>query len=210
MKLSIACVILLTIPFVSSASTLTFEELGTTPAVDVNGLHTQGVLFSFTPGQAAYNGTIGTAGNAVLSIDPVLMGPSSGTLTLVFDLPTPLLQFDVVLQSLFPLDDSNSGANGGPAYTVLLSSGATLNGSTAPQPGGFYSEGHFQYNGAAITSAEITFYHGFDAGGSPVRAFGLDNLTFASEGVPEPAPTMLIAAGLIAIGTLKRYASNPL
>jgi len=38
--------ILLAIPLVSSRSTFTFEELGTTPAVDVNGLHTQGVLFS--------------------------------------------------------------------------------------------------------------------------------------------------------------------
>jgi len=39
-----------------------------------------------------------------------------------------------------------------------------------------------------------------------VTAFGLDNLTF---GVPEPATSMMmIAAGLIGVGTWKRYSSH--
>ena len=139
MKLSVLCLMLLTVPAVSTGSTLTFDEFGITPAIDVNGLKMPGVLFGFTPGQATYNGTIGTSGNAVFSIDPVLMGPTTGTLDLTFTYLTPILQFDIVLQSIFPIDDSSSGPDGGPAYTVLLSNGTTLTGSTTPQPDGFFT-----------------------------------------------------------------------
>jgi hypothetical protein len=199
MKLSVLCLMLLTVPAVSTGSTLTFDEFGITPAIGVNGLKMPGVLFGFTPGQATYNGTIGTSGtsgNAVFSIDPVLMGPTTGTLDLTFTYLTPLLQFDIVLQSIFPIDDSSSGPDGGPAYTVLLSNGTTLTGSTTPQPDGFYSEGQFQYSGDAISGATITFFSGSDAGGSAVQQFGLDNLTFVA---PEPATNLLIAVGLIAL-----------
>jgi hypothetical protein len=202
MKLSLLCLMLLfTVPEVSVATPLTFDEFGTSPSIDVNGLHTQGVLFGFTPGQAMYNWMIGTSGNAVLTSDPVLMGPTTGTLTLAFDVPTPLLQFDIVLLSIFPIGDSS-----GPAYTVLLSTGTTLTGNTAPQPGGVYSEGQFQYNGQPISGATITFFNSVDAGGGTVDQFGIDNLTFS----PEPGTNILIAAGLIAVGLLKRsFRSRP-
>jgi len=198
--------LLLAVPEVSVANSIFFNELGSGPLIDVNGLHTQGVLFGFVAGPASYNGTIGTSGNAVWSIDPVLSGPTTGILTFAFDVPVTMFQFDIVLQSIFPLDDSSMGANGGPAYTVLLSTGATWSGSTAPQLAGFYSEGQFQYSGQAIDGASISFFNGLDAGGMSVTAFGLDNLTF---GVPEPATSMMmIAAGLIGVGTWKRYSSH--
>jgi hypothetical protein len=207
MNLSPLCMTLLMVTNVSVAATLTFDDLGPGP-VDANGAYTQGVHFGFAPGQATYNGVIGTSGTAVLSIDPVLMGPTSGTLNLAFDVPTTLLQFDIIFQSLSTIDDSSMGENGGPAYTVLLSSGATLTGSTTPQPDGMYSEGVFQYSGAPINGASITFFNGFDSGGMLVENFGLDNLTFdatGSLGAPEPPTNLLIAAGLIAVGTLRRY-----
>ena len=119
------------------ASVIGFAEFGTAAAIDGNGIHIQGVLFGFAAGQTRFNQTVGTAGNAVLSIDPVLSGPTPGVLTLSFDIPTPLLQFDILLQSIFPIDSSDQGFNGGPAYTVVLSNGLSLAGATAPQANGF-------------------------------------------------------------------------
>ena len=125
------------------ATTIFFDEFGTTPLIDINGFHFEGVLFDFSPGHAFFNQTIGTNGNAEFSTDPVLGGPTTGILGLSFDSPVTLLQFDLLLRSVFPIDDSVFGPNGGPAYTVLLSNGTTINGSTAPQPDGAYSEGQF-------------------------------------------------------------------
>jgi len=201
MRLLPLFVLLLAVPGVSPAVTLTFAEFGTAPLSDVNGLHTQGVTFGFTPGQAFYNQSIGTAGTALLSVDPVLSGSTDGVLTLTFDYSTPLLQFDVLLLSVSTIDDSNQGFNGGPAFTVLLSNGQTFTGGTTPQVNGIYSEGSFGYSGEAINSATISFFNGFDANGLPVSQFGLDNLTFAS---PEPASFFGLAGGLLAIGMIKR------
>jgi hypothetical protein len=185
----------------SWAATINFNELGTSTPIDVNGVHLQGVLFNFIPGLASYNQMVGTAGNAVLSIDPVLSGSTSGTLTMTFDQPTTLLQFDVLLQSLDGIDSSSGGPNGGPAYTVLLSNGLSFNGATAPQLIGGYTEGEFLYTGAPVTSASISFFNGIDADGMSVGAFGIDNLTF---GAPEPASLFGLGGGLIALGLLKR------
>lgn len=201
------CLMLLAGTEASFGGMVVFSELGLNPAIDVNGLHSQGVLYGFTNEQATYNGVIGTSSNTVFSVDPVLSGPTTGTLLLTFDDPTPLLAFDIVLQSIFAIDDSSLGENGGPAYSVLLSTGVTLTGSTAPQPDGFYSEGRFQYSGAAITSASITFFNGLDAGGMPVQEFGIDNLSFGDPNAfaaPEPGTSLLIAAGLIGLGSWKR------
>jgi PEP-CTERM motif len=197
------CLLLLSVPDISTASTIDFSELGFGGPVDVDGLHRQGVQFEFSPGQAVFNGTVGTLRTTVWSIDPVLVGPATGILTIGFDVPTPVLSFDLVLQSIFAIDDSAMGPNGGPAYTVLLSTGTSISGSTAPQPSGIYSEGQFQYAGVPITSATITFFNGMDSGGMAVASFGLDNLTF---GAPEPATVCLLGAGLLSAGLTKRYA----
>src|SRR6185369_17248215 len=166
---------LLVFPAGSLATTLTFDEFGTSPVLNVDGMHVFGVTFHFSPGLADYNGQIGTAGNTSLVSDPLLTGPTTGTLSLAFDNPTPLLQFDLVMLSL---DTINS------AYTVVLSSGTVLSGSTMPQPDGLYSEGTFLYTGAPISGATITFFNGTDSLGGEVTAFGLDNLTYQT---PEPA-----------------------
>src|SRR5262245_27381308 len=135
------CVVLLGIGSSSPAATLRFDELGTDALIDVNGLHIQNVQFGFSPEQAFFNQIVGTEGTAVLSIDPVLTGPTTGALTITFDSPTPLLRFDIFLQSIFTIDASDQGPNGGPAYAVLLSNGMSLAGGTTPQENGVYSEG---------------------------------------------------------------------
>ena len=190
---------------ISFATTIHFDEFGSAPLIDANGLSTQGVTFGFAPGQAVYNNTVGTAGNVLLSMDPVLSGPTTGILTLTFQDATPLLQFDILLLSLAPIDDSMMGLNGGPAYTVLLSNAmgfqTSFSGSTVPLLGGGYSEGQFSYSGTAINTATITFFHGVDANDMPVTQFGVDNLTFVT---PEPASFLGLGAGLLVIGVIKR------
>ena len=46
MKFSLL-LLLLAVPEVSVANSIFFNELGSGPLIDVNGLHTQGVLFGF-------------------------------------------------------------------------------------------------------------------------------------------------------------------
>ena len=182
--------LLLMLPVCSFAGTLHFDEFGTSPLLSVDGMHVFGVTFHFSPGSADYNGQIGTSGLAVLVSDPLLTGPTTGTLTLTFDDPTPLLQFDLALSSL---DTISQG------YTVVLFSGAVLNGSTTPQPGGLYSEGTFLYTGVPVTGASITFFNGLDSLGGDVSAFGLDNLTYQT---PEPGTPLLLAGALLALGVI--------
>src|SRR5215467_10646161 len=86
------------------AATIHFDEFGTTPMVDANGVHIDGVLIGFSPGTAYYNQTVGTSGNAVFSIDPILSGPTTGMLIFSFDQNMSTLSFDVLLESIFPLD----------------------------------------------------------------------------------------------------------
>jgi hypothetical protein len=91
------------LPARSFATTLYFDEFGTSSPLSVDGLRVFGVTFGFSLGTADYNGHIGTSGSAVLVSDPLLAGPTTGTLTLAFDTPTPLLQFDLVLHLRFSL-----------------------------------------------------------------------------------------------------------
>lgn len=200
---NVVLAVLLTVvaPVGCLATVIQFDEFGTSLTVDANGAHLEGVTFLFGPGSADFNGMIGTSGNTVFLTDPVLTGPTTGTLTLLFDFPTPILQFDIALLSAAIIDDSSSGPNGGPAYIVTLSNGTVLNGGTAPQPTGVYSEGQFSYSGPAINSATITFFSGLDAQGASVNAFGFDNLGFTS---PEPGSVLLLTGGLVGLGLIRR------
>src|SRR5258708_28760285 len=155
MRLLPLFVLLLAVPGVSPAATFTFAEFGTAPLIDVNGFHTQGVTFGFTPGQAVYDQSIGTAGTALLSVDPVLSGSTDGVLTLTFDYSTPLLQFDVLLLSVSTIDDSNQGLNGGPAFTVLLSNGQTLTGGSTPHAQRIYFQTSFGLSADTLNSTTL-------------------------------------------------------
>jgi hypothetical protein len=200
MRLFLLFALLLTVPGAAFSTTLTFNEFGTAPLIGVNGFYTQGVTFSFASG-AFYNQSIGTAGNALLSVDPVLSGPTSGELTVTFDNATPILQFDILLLSISTIDNSSQDGNGGPAYSVLLSNGLRFNRGTTPQVANGYSEGAFAYSGAPITDATISFFNGTDANGMRVTAFGVDNFTYVA---PEPASFFGLASGLVALGMIRR------
>ena len=80
--LSPLLLILLMLPACSFATALHFDEFGTSPLLNVNGMHVFGVTFQFSPGFADYNGQIGTSGSAVLVSDPLFTGPTTGRLRL--------------------------------------------------------------------------------------------------------------------------------
>ena len=144
---------LLLFPADSFASVLTFDEFGTSSLLNTDTLSVSGVTFHFSSGTSYYDGQIEVPMFVVLVTDPLLTGPTTGMLTMDFASPTSLLSFDLVLNSMDTID---------PAYTVVLSDGSVIVGSTTPQPGGLFSEGTFLYTGAPITGAAVTFFNGAD------------------------------------------------
>lgn len=161
---------------------LTFDELGTGSSITANNLSISGVTFQFSGGTALYNDSFGTAGNAALVSDPLLTGPTSGILTLNFEIPTTVLQFDIAMFS----GEFISGA-----YTVTLPGGGPLVEDTAPIV--LFSEGSFSYTGAPVSSAQVTF-------SSSAPEFGIDNLVFST--APEPGPSVLIAGCLLGMSVV--------
>jgi len=177
--------------------TLTFGEL---PQQSVDGLSYQGVTFGFTEGgtsssNAIYDFITG-APLAPKLTDPVLDGPSDGTLTLTFATPTPILAFDVALAI------TSTQLNG---VTVQLFGPQTITPNPVnveTDPLVFLSEGSFSYNNAAapITQAVITFSQ---ADSNP--AFALDNLTFdPPDPAPEPGTLSLVGSGALLLGVSLR------
>ena len=155
----------------------------------VNGLTVQGVTFGFSgSANAVYGFTLGVPTQNLS--DPVLDGPSDGTLTLTFASPTPLLQFDVALAV------ANSES---PGFNVLLSGpgfGAPTNFPVNTTTPIVLSEGQFMSSGPLISTAVITFSQN-----DMNPAFALDNLTFdvpdASTAIPEPQSLALLCSGLL-------------
>lgn len=159
---------------------LHFDEFGTNPQIDVNSVSGLGVSFLFTPGTAVYNGGIG-AGTTVNLSDPVLVGPTSGTLMLAFDSPIDFLSFDIALESVDAISN---------AYNVTMG-GNSFSGDTAPQI--VFSEGHFAYSGiGTFTSATITF-------SNAAPEFAIDNLSF---GAPEPSTGLPVGAAAMVLALL--------
>jgi hypothetical protein len=154
--------------------TLTFDELPTQP---VNGLSFRGITFGFEVAgtgstDARYNG--GGPSAATVAEVPCLEGNAAGELTLRFDKPTNILRFGVVL--------SREGTFT-PGFSVeLFSPGGRSRGitdvTTTPTPVSRFgwSEGTFDYQGAAVGTAVITFNLSFDPESG--SRFALDNLTF--------------------------------
>jgi hypothetical protein len=152
-------------------TTLTFDELSTQ---SIDGLSFNGVTFAFEEGGApstdAFYGGLGP-GSITWVQDPSLVGASSGTLTLVFDQPTTVLQFGIARNCVCTLAPGVAVDLFRPGVTESLSS--TLTTTTSPLELDGFSEAQFSYSGPAIRKAVITF-------SSPETAdrFALDSLTF--------------------------------
>jgi hypothetical protein len=169
-----------------------FDELGTGALIDVNNLHTSGVLFGFSGGSAVYNGSVGTSGSAALVSDPLLMGDTSGVLTLTFDAPTNFLQFDIAMASGNFIQD---------AYTVTIPGTGPISGDTAPIL--VISEGSFFYSGTPFSQAVISF-------SNAAPQFGLDNLTFdPPAAAPEPGTVLSMGTALFGLAAFVTRRRSP-
>jgi hypothetical protein len=187
---TLACAALLTAVTASADPvTLTFDEV---PQQPVHGLEVQGLEFEFRVGgvpsaDALYN-TNGPGG--FLTELAVLGGDAAGVLSLGFAAPATAIRFNVVLSTIAQLQ---------PGFTVelfdaSLRSLGVLGVATTNAP--FFTGGTFSYEGTPVGLAVIDFNEaGFPAVGS--RRFAIDFLTYAAA-VPEPAPWLLTATGLVA------------
>ena len=150
-------------------TTLTFDEL---PTQSIDGLSFKGVTFAFEDGGAppadAFFGGLGP-GSITWIQDPSLVGASSGTLTLVFDQPTTVLEFGIARNCVCTLAPGASVELFRPGVTE--SSTSTITVTTSPLVS--FSEAQFSYAGPAVRKAIVTF-------SSPATAdrFAIDNLTF--------------------------------
>jgi hypothetical protein len=198
---AIACILGLAMPVCCSAGTITlqFNELPPTP---VNGVSIDGVTFGYSGPDGATATYGATAGVNVLTenlTDPVLLGDTSGTLTLAFAAPTTVLSFDIALST------TNSITDG---YQVALTdqSNPVSSQEFNLSPIVAYAEDVFSYSGAAIDFATITFPNTVDSEDEAVVNFAIDNLTFdtSASSTPEPGTVSLLGGGLLALGFCAR------
>ena len=159
-------------------------------------LNALGITFDFSEGPSAtaatYGATINTGSNGLSPLsDPVLEGPSDGTLILNFADPTDFVSFDVLLIEA-------TGASSGGTVTI----GATpLSFTTAggQGSGGLFSIGSFSSGTLSpFSQAAITF-------GDLTTNFAIDNLSYdaiAATATPEPASLTLLGAGILLLGAI--------
>lgn len=188
------------------ASVIGFGELGLGPQGDGFDLAQprtiNSVIFSFSGSSACLGCALGLPPefSLVNLSDPVLRGSTSGTLTVVFGTPTPILEFSAA----FLTDSSVTDA----VHVRLFSGGLESLQDLSLDPVNFFAEGIFRYNGAALDRAEITF-------SDAASDFALDNVTYAtpttSAATPEPGTIWLSVLGvaLFGAGRLGRRIRRP-
>ena len=171
--------------------TLTFSELTARP---VNGVSIAGLTFGFTiNGKASDQAVFGASlpGSTTNVSPPALVGSTQGVLTLNFAQATDFLRFGIAFNSFNTLD---------PGLTVQLFDGSlTLLGSLTLRTLSTtsFTEGLFNRSGVQIGRAVLTF-------NPHVSTFALDNLSFNSLAIPEPAALLLLGTGLAAIAALTK------
>lgn len=160
------------------------------PFQPADDFRTPGVAFAFTiSGIDSTEAFVGSFGPGTLSTvsDPSLTGNSTGILTLMFDRPTPILEFGVALSTADALS---------PGVSVELfdalgeSLGIAGVDTTAVGGGVGFSEAAFGHSAEPISKAVIDFA---DEPGN----FAFDNLVYE---VPEPSALLLVlcaAGGLL-------------
>ncbi|HEX4950734.1 MAG TPA: VPLPA-CTERM sorting domain-containing protein [Blastocatellia bacterium] len=171
--------------------TLTFTELTARP---VHGVSIAGVTFSFTingtaSNQALYGATL--PGSTANVSPPALIGSTLGILTLNFAQATDFLRFGITFNSFNTLD---------PAVTVqLFDASLALIGSSTVRTLATtsFTDGSFNRTSVSIGRAILTF-------NPSVSTFALDNLSFNSLVIPEPAALILLGTGLAALAALAR------
>ncbi len=171
--------------------TLTFSELTARP---VNGVSIAGLTFSFTiNGKASDQAVFGASlpGSTTNVSPPALVGSTQGVLTLNFAQATDFLRLGIAFNSFNTLD---------PGLTVQLFDGSlsllgSFNLRTLSTTS--FTEGLFNRSGVQLGRAVLTF-------NPNVSTFALDNLSFNSLAIPEPAALILLGTGLAAIAALTR------
>jgi hypothetical protein len=153
-------------------TTLTFDEL---PTQSIDGLSFKGVTFAFDDGgvasaDAVYSGA--GPGSITWVQDPSLEGAAKGTLTLILEQPTTVLEFGIARNCVCTLEPGVSVELFRPGAST--SSSGTMTLTTSPLIS--FSEALFSYSGPAVHKAVITF-------SSPEIAdrFSLDNLSFSGK-----------------------------
>lgn len=174
--------------------TLTMGDL---PNQSVNGLvHPQGVTFGYTVGgveniDARYNA--GGPGIRTYVQDPSIEGGTAGVLSLLFAVPTPILEFGAARNINATLPSA--------AIVRLFDAGDTLL-HTLPvglATTGLFAEGRFVYSGDAVKRATVDFTA--TPAGTGGQRFAFDNLTFAV--VPEPGTALLATISAGGVGLLR-------
>ena len=171
--------------------TLTFNEL-TNRAV--NGVSIAGVTLSFTingiaSDQATYGATL--PGSTTNVSPPALVGSTAGTLVLNFAQATDLLRFGITFNSFNTLDPGVTVQLFNSSLTVI----GTINVRTLATTS--FTEALFNQSGLLISRAVLTF-------NPTVSTFALDNLSFNSVAIPEPAALILLGSGLAALAALTK------
>jgi hypothetical protein len=150
-------------------TTIAFDEIAAQP---IDGVAFGGVTFGFAiegvpSSDAWYHGA--GPGTITSVQDPSLEGSAFGTLTLIFDQPTTVLEFGISRGCICTLPAGASVELLGPGASDRAI--ATIAVATTPLL--TFSEGLFSYSGPAVQKAVITF-----PSAETAERFALDNLTF--------------------------------
>lgn len=176
--------------------TLTMDDL---PGRPIDGLvHPQGVQFGFTVNGASNADAryaAGGPGNLTFVQDPSIEGTTLGVVSLIFSVPTPILEFGVAR-------NVEAAVPNGVAVELFnaanLSLGETLL-ALDPQPR--FAEGKFVYSGEPVKRATLDFTS-TSSGIGGIR-FALDNLAFTT--VPEPLTPLMTCVALVAATHARRH-----
>ncbi len=171
--------------------TLTFTELTPRP---VNGGSLFGLTFSFSlNGRASDQAVYGASlpGGTTNVSPPALVGSTQEMLTFDFAQAPDFLRFGIAFNSCNTLD---------PGLTVQLFDGSlsligSFNVRTLSTTS--FTEALFNRSSVQIGRAVLTFNQN-------VSTFALDNLSFNSLAIPEPAALVLLGTGLAVVAALTK------